>query len=319
MTGMGPGVICSGSIVHDTVVCPVEETCWGTTTFIETIEPHLGGNGANTSLALATIGIPVRLLGTIGADEEGRFALEILRQRGVDTSGVSTADAPTAASIVLVNRHGERKFLHRTGASASAFPAPVAFTRELTDGMSHYHLASLFLLPKLRVHAAECLARARAAGLTTSLDTNWDPHGLWMRDLGPCLPHLDVIFTNEDEARMTTGSPDPAIAAGRLLAGGARLAVMKLGPRGCAIYNGAEEILCPAFEVEAKDTTGAGDCFAGGFLAALQQGASLAEAGRFANAVGAMSVQHVGGGTGLRPYPEIQAWMGAARFRRPPE
>ncbi|HEX3880157.1 MAG TPA: carbohydrate kinase family protein, partial [Bryobacteraceae bacterium] len=265
---MKQGVLCSGSIVFDTLVRPVEDPQWGTTTFVDAIESHVGGNGANTSLALSTLGASVRLLGAVGRDEQGQFLLESLQRAGVDIHAVTLGVEATAASIVMVNGAGDRKFLHRVGASATAFTAPVQFTPELTAGMAYYHLASLFILPNLRKHAPETLGRSRAAGLITSLDTNWDPEGRWMQDLAPCLPHLDIAFFNEDEARMTTGTADPRKAAKFLLERGVRTAVLKLGARGCAIYTGADEILCPAFDVEAKDTTGAGDCFVAGFLAA---------------------------------------------------
>ena len=182
--------------------------------------------------------------------------------------------------------------------------------------MSRYHLASLFILPRLRTHAPETLARARAAGLATSLDTNWDPEGRWFEDVRHCLPHLDVIFLNEQEARMATGSTTPEGAARRLLGGGARMAVIKLGPRGCAIFTGENEIRVSAFEVDAKDTTGAGDCFVGGFLAALLDGASLTEAGRYANALGAITVQHIGGASGIPDGVDLTAWMASAMIRR---
>jgi len=310
------GVLCSGSIVFDTLVRPVDDPQWGTTTFVETIESHVGGNGANTSLALATIGIPVRLLGAVGRDDHGRFLVEELTRAGVDTSAITMADGSTAATVVMVNRAGDRKFLHRMGASATAFREPVRFTPELAGGMTYYHLASLFILPNLRAHGAETLCRARAAGLATSLDTNWDPEGRWLEDLAPCLPQLDLMFINEDEARMTTGTADAAEAAELLLSRGVRTAVMKLGARGCAIYTADREILCPAFDVEVKDTTGAGDCFVAGFLAALLRDATLPEAGHFANAVAALSVQRVGGVAGVPPYAEVREWMQSARLRK---
>jgi sugar/nucleoside kinase (ribokinase family) len=297
------GVICSGAVIHDTVVRPVEEPQWGTTTIVETIEPHVGGNAANTSIALATLGVPVRLMGAVGPDEQGRFVTSALRRAGVETDALSVVSAATAATVALVNRAGARQFLHRPGASAAAFSAPLEFASELLEGMSHYHLASLFILPNFRPHAPETLARARAAGLTTSLDTNWDPRGMWMRDLAPCLPDLDFLFMNEDEARMI------GVDAKAVLALGVRVAVMKLGPLGCAIYTGEREVRCPAFDVPVKDTTGAGDCFVAGFLAAHLRGASLAEAGRFANAVGAFSVQCVGAATGVRSFQETESWM----------
>lgn len=310
------GVLCSGSIIHDTLVRPVEDPLWGTTTVVETIEFHTGGNGANTSIALACLGTPVRLLGAVGRDEQSRLVLDALRRAGVDTAAVAQVNEPTAATIALVNAAGDRKFLHRLGASAIVFDAPIEFGASLIEGMTHYHLASIFLLPKLRPRAGATLARARAAGLTTSLDTNWDPRGIWMGDIAPCLPHLDFLFMNEDEARMVTGAAAPAAAAGAVLARGLRTAVLKLGARGCAIYTGGREILCPAFEVTPKDTTGAGDCFVGGFLSASLAGATLADAGRFANAVAAHTVQCVGGSSTIPDRAAIEQWMRTAPLRR---
>lgn len=307
------GIVCSGAVIHDTVVHPVEEPQWGTTTLVDTLEPHVGGNAANTSIALATLGTRVRVVGAVGNDEQGRFVLSALRRGGVETDALAVVNAPTAATVALVNSAGARMFLHRPGASAVAFSAPLDFPAERIAGMSHYHLASLFILPNFRPHAPATLARARGAGLATSLDTNWDPRGRWMRDLAPCLPDLDYLFMNEDEARMATGTTDPTAAANAVLALGARAAVMKLGPRGCAIYTADHEVRCPAFDVDVKDTTGAGDCFVAGFLAARLRGASLEEAGQFGNAVGAFSVRCVGAATGVKGYEETESWMRCGR------
>ncbi|MCU1327538.1 MAG: PfkB domain protein [Bryobacterales bacterium] len=309
---MKGGVLCSGSIVYDTLVRPVEDPPWGTTTFVETIEYHPGGNGANTSLALAALGTPVRLLGAVGDDDRGTFVVDRIRSAGVQAEGIVRVHAPTATSIVIVNGAGDRKFLHHLGASAVAFESPPMFDSNTTSRMSHYHLASLFVLPKLRPQAPETLMRARAAGLATSLDTNWDAAGQWMRDLRPCMPHLDVIFMNEDELRMVTGYSDPKQASRVLLTEGVQTAVLKLGSRGCGIYTRDEQHLCPAFNVPVKDTTGAGDCFVAGFLAARLAGASLPDAGCFANAVAALTVQNIGAVMGIRRYSDVQAWMQSA-------
>lgn len=306
---VGNGVLCSGSIVFDTLVRPFDKPAWGTTQWVESMESHVGGNGANTSRALGILGMPVRLLGTVGDDPQAEFILERLRAAGVDTSQVTRLAAPTAATVVLVNSRGDRQFLHRLGASTLAFETPLEFTRDLCQGISHYHLASLFVLPYVRRYGAEMLRRAHAAGLSTSLDTNWDPEGAWITALAPSLPNVDILFMNEDEARMVTGWSDPGRAAEVVLHEGVKTAVMKLGARGCAIYQDDNETLCPAFDVTANDTTGAGDCFVAGFLAARQRGSSFREAGQFANAAGALSVQKLGAATGMLPFELVEEWM----------
>jgi sugar/nucleoside kinase (ribokinase family) len=308
------GVLCSGNMVCDTLVRAVDELYWGRTTFVDSIERHAGGNGASTSRALARLGVPVRLLTAVGSDDAANFLLETLARDGVDSSRIERVPGPSASTVAMVKSSGERKFFHCLGASKAAFAAPIEFTPELCAGMTHYHQASLFVLARLRARGPETLINARKFGLTTSFDTNWDPEGGWMKTLRPCLPHIDILFMNEAEAEMITGSTDPAAGAKVVLNEGLRIAVMMLGRRGCAIYTQSQEILSPAFAVEAKDTTGAGDCFVAGFLASHLNGASLAEAGEFANAVAALSVQRVGAVAGVLSRSETEAWI---RHHRP--
>jgi sugar/nucleoside kinase (ribokinase family) len=308
-----PTVLCTGNIVYDILVRPVDEWRWGTTTWVETIERRLGGNGASTSYALARLGVPVRLLSAAGRDSSGDELLALLGEAGVMVSEVARLDAPTATTVALVNSAGNRLFLHRPGASAEAFAAPLDFAPALLDAVSHFHLANVFALPSMRPHAAATLQRARQAGLTTSLDTGWDALGRWLDDLAPSMAQADVVFVNEDEARMLTNEAGAAEAAAELLRRGAGRVVVKLGARGCAVFSADGGFHVPAFEVEAMDTTGAGDCFAAGYLAALQRGWSHEEAARFANAVGALAVQRVGAVAGVLTWEESESWMRTAK------
>jgi sugar/nucleoside kinase (ribokinase family) len=299
----------------DILVRPVDRIAWNTTTWVETIEQHMGGNGANTAYAAARLGAPVRLLSAVGHDEFGDQLLSRLGSVGVDTSNVSRANAHTSATVALVNSAGDRLFLHRLGAGAEAFDKPVEFDATRTAGMSHFHLANLFALPGLRMHAAEILRRAQTRGLRTSVDTGWDSQGRWIEDLRPCLPLTDLLFANEDEALRLSGASSVARAAERLRIDGARTVAVKLGQRGCAVFGPDGEFRVPAFEVQAVDTTGAGDCFAGAFLAALRQGLSHAEAARLANAAAALAIGQLGATGGLRSWDETRAWMETAAVR----
>ena len=186
------------------------------------------------------------------------------------------------------------------------FAAGISFGPERIAGCGHYHLANLFALPHLRPLAAETLRAARAAGLTTSLDTAWDSRGDWMILLEPCLPYLDVLFVNEDEARMLTGLDDPAKNAEAFRV---PLFVMKLGARGCYVATRDGAALVAGFAVKAIDTTGAGDCFAGAFLTGLARGMHPFEAGQVANAVGALTVERMGSTTGLLSWEATLEWM----------
>jgi sugar/nucleoside kinase (ribokinase family) len=307
------GVLCCGNIVFDILVRPVDELRWSSTTWVESIEQHIGGNGANTSFSLARLGVPVRLLSVVGSDATGGQLCSILSEAGVDTQYIEKCCEPTATSVVLVKSDGTRLFLHRPGSSGVAFPDPIRFTPGLTGGLPHFHLANVFALPKLRGHAGETLRCAREAGLTTSLDTGWDSRGQWMEVLRPCLHHLDMLFVNEDEARMLSGCSGVAEAAAVFRAEGAGTVVVKLGGAGCAVFDDSGEIRAPGIEVPVVDTTGAGDSFAGGFLAALHYGKHLADAARFANAVGALSVQGLGSVRGLRDLAGTEEFLSSLK------
>ena len=295
--------------MRDILVGPVPETAWGRTVWVDSIEEGFGGNGANTSYALARLDTPVRLIGTLGGDEAGSRVLSTLRDAGVDVAHLRRSSLPTASSVVLVNPNGARALLHHPGASREAFTEPLEFTPDLTSGCSWFHLANVYALPALRAHAGELVASARRAGMPVSIDTGWDARGEWMTVLEPCLPHTDLLFVNEDEARELSGQNHPIHAARALQERGAANVVIKLGAAGCVLLLGSESIASPAFQVPVVDTTGAGDCFVGGYLAALQRGLSHPDAAHFANAVGALSVQKLGGTTGLLSFEDTLEWM----------
>ena len=301
-------MLCCGNLVRDILVGPVRELGWGRSTWVESIEEGIGGNGANTSYALAKLGMPVRLLGVVGADNAGDAVVAELKRAGVDTGHIRRSALPTAATVVVVDENGARAFLHRTGASGEPFSLPPKISEAHKAGCTRFHLANMFALPGLRPHAASLVRQARAAGMSVSIDTGWDAKGEWISALGPCLEHADLLFVNEDEARELSRCGETRAAVDGLREHGARDIVVKLGSAGCAVYAAGEEIRVPAFRVTAVDTTGAGDCFAGAFLAALQRGFSYAEAARFANAVGALSVQKMGATTGLLSFEETLQW-----------
>jgi len=309
------GVLCTGNVVFDMLVHPVDQLRWGATTWVDTIGHSMGGNGANTSYALACLGVPVRLVSVVGDDNYGDEMVAGLRNAGVDTRPVARAYGASATTISLVKSDGNRLFLHKPGVNLYALDEPVEFTNVILQGVSRYHVANPFSLPAFRPHAAESLRRARGAGLLTSLDAAWDSQGRWLDDLGASLPYVDLLFVNEDECRMLTGLEGRREGAQALRKAGAGAVVVKLGHEGCIVLADGEEFSVPAFMVEVVDTTGAGDCFAGGFLAALQRGFPLRDAAAFANAVGALSVRRVGSVAGLLSWEETEEWIGMHQAR----
>ncbi len=308
-------ILCAGNIVMDLLARPADEILWGGTRWVDSIEQSLGGNGANTSAAIAKLGVSARLIGAVGWDPFGDAALARLGELDVDTTYVKRLSAGTAASIVLVREDGARAFLHRPGVSREALSSGWELPGNFFRGACRLHIGNPFALLHMRSRAPALLEAALEAGVSTSLDTAWDALGEWMKVIAPCLPHVNLLFTNEDEARMLTGSADPVTAAGRFRAEGATSVVVKLGAGGCAVSHEGSEWRTPAFHVPVVDTTGAGDCFAGAFLAALERGLDWPGAALLANAAGALSVSALGATTGLLGWEETIAWMERAEAR----
>ena len=298
-------IIVAGNLVEDILVRPVERIEYGATVWVDSIDTHLGGNGANTSYALRKLGICAKLKGAVGRDDFGRRVLERLSGAGVDLSNVEQLDEPTATTVVLVAPDGSRSFLHRPGVSRVVFAETLAFD----SGPGHFHLANIFSLPNMRRTGAKSLENAKTAGWTTSLDLGHDTKNEWMKVLEPCLPSLDILFANEAESLRVSGQPDVRSAAKALQGHGVKLVVVKRGAAGCAVFHEKGEFWAKGFSIPAVDTTGAGDCFTAGFLAGLAKGNGLADAARLANACGALSASAIGSVAGLKSFEETVEWM----------
>jgi ribokinase len=247
-----------------------------------------GGQGANTAAWLGALGAPVALVGRVGDDVAGRAAVAALRALGVDVRAV-TVDAarPTGCCVVVVEPDGERTMLPDPGAN----DAPA----ELPDGLpaagDHLHVAGYALLRAGSSPGARAaLDAARAVGATTSLD----PSSAALLDRGSFAGlRFDLVRANRDELRALTGGDDP-----RGLLGLASEVVVTLGADGAVWTDGAREERVPAEPAEVVDTTGAGDAFVAGLLAARTPGADPRAALAAGCRAGALAVARLGGRPG---------------------
>lgn len=298
----GPIVIL-GNVVVDVLIRSVEEPLnWNATTLVDAIEQHPGGNGANTATAIAKLGVPVLLRALVGADFGGDWLRGRLQSAGILTSEVHTVAAPTSSAVSMIHPSGERALYYHMGASAGRFP-------DALPAGSHLHIAAPFRMEDLRTRGADFLLQARSAGLSTSIDTQWDSEGEWMDVLAASFPHCDTLFVNEREGQMLTGAEEPGTIARELGGLGPSVVVVKLGAAGCLVWDRGSETYVAGYSVAAIDTTGAGDAFVGGFLAAQWRGTSIKEAARWGNAVGALSTIRIGASAGLRSLQDTRDFM----------
>jgi sugar/nucleoside kinase (ribokinase family) len=270
-----------GGVQVDVVLTPVRELPpSGQTQIVDDMSFRAGGAGANAALAFAEAGVSTRLLGCIGDDHLGRFLADELAPFGLDSQLTVLATAPTGLTVACEGPGRDRTFVTYLGVnsdwSASMIPA------EALDADSLL-LCDYFCLPALRGDPArELLAGARAAGVRTFFDTAWDAGG-WQpdtrREVLELLAEVDVFLPNEAELSALTGSEDIDRAAAELhdLSGG--WIVVKLGARGAlAVGPEGERVAAAAQPLAVADSTGAGDAFNAGLIAALGEGRDLAAA-----------------------------------------
>lgn len=276
---------------------------------VEGIWMVVGGSAAITAVAAARLGLRVELVAAVGADPAGDFMLGQLSREGVGTAAVAVRDGAPTGMTVALSRGADRAILTAVGAVASLTARDVPAT--LLAQARHVHVSSYFLLEdSLAPGLAAMLGAARAAGATTSLDTNWDPAGKWGDEhLSASLAQTDVLLPNETEAVRIAGEPTLPAAAVALTAAGARL-VVKLGERGALCADGPVWHRAELPPVVPVDATGAGDCFNAGLIAGLLRGLALPDAAALGCAVGALSTQAAGG---TASSPDLAAALALAR------
>ena len=225
-----------------------------------------GGAGANVAVHLARRGVDVLLAGCVGDDPAGAGLVAELRADGVRSALRTVPGASTGTIVSLVEPGGERSMLADRGANLALRPGDVP----LPPSGGHLHLSGYTLLDDgPRPAGLAALAAARAAGCTVSVDpASTGPLAAagvdrWLADTDGAT----LLLPNADEAGLLTGCADPADAARALAARHAAVAV-SLGAEGALWASGTTLVHRPARPARVVDTTGAGDAFTAGLLAA---------------------------------------------------
>jgi argininosuccinate lyase len=264
-----------GCVQVDLVMTPVADLPpSGATLFVDEATLRVGGAGANAALALAEAGVRPRLIGCIGEDRLGRWMLDELPDGLAEELYVSDAGR-TGLTVACEAPGRDRTFLTYLGVndtwSLAMIPADALASR-------HVLFCDYFCAPSLQGDAAhELLSTAREAGATTYFDTAWDPRG-WpdptREEVARLLPLVDVFLPNQAEACALAGVTDSVTEAARTLQRASKgWVVVKLGARGClAVGPDSAQLEAPAPRTAVIDSTGAGDAFNAGLIAALADG-----------------------------------------------
>ena len=265
---------------------------------VESLSTHPGGGAIITAIAAARLGLQTGVVSAVSPANAAR-----LRTERVALSNLRRPDERGAVSVALSTRR-DRAFVTFDGVNRVLEPRLIARLRRLTRRPRHVHFA---LGPRRTAAWLSVIRGLHARGVTTSWDFGWNDALAADRSLPQLLTSVDCVFVNEREATLysRTSSLRQAIARWRSLAG---QTVIKLGPRGAQVVGDRAGTRQAAPPVAVVDTTGAGDAFNAGFIAARLAGGSLDEAVRLGNHVGAQSTRKSGGVDGLPRQAQLPAW-----------
>jgi len=267
----------------------------------------LGSSSAIFAHNLAALGSKVGFISKTGRDVLGKMALERLSAVGVEIGRVSQSTGRTATGLTVVLPYLRQRYIF-------TYPGTM-FEMQYSDidmgyvrSARHLHVSSFFLHRALRPRIGDLFRQAKAAGLSTSLDTNDDPDNKWERDLLDVLKHVDIFFPNDREAKKIARTEDLSQAI-NLLAGLAKIVVVKRGAAAAICRSGQEQCSLMPPSVKAVDDIGAGDSFDAGFVQQFLSGAKLEDCLAYANLTGAYSTTKEGGTEAFRDRAALNGFI----------
>ena len=265
----------------------------------------IGSSSVIFACGAARLGLKVGFIGVCGDDVFGKFMLDEMSKRNVDVSNVVVRKNGQTGLSVIFNNQSDRAILTHSGLIAELQASDI--TDSLLKQSKHVHVASYFLQTKLQPDLPSLFQRAHSLGLTTSLDTNYDPSEKWI-GFDELLSVTNVFLPNETEAKSLSGADNVDEAASRL---GSKVEalVIKLGKDGALGICGSQRVQVKSIPVNVVDTVGAGDSFDAGFIYGYLNNWQLEKSLCLACVCGALSTQQAGGTNGQPTLDEALKYL----------
>ncbi len=273
----------------------------GETISASSMQKNIGGKGLNQSLAMARAGLSVCHAGAIGQD--GLFLSDMLRDSGVDVSFLSVReDLPTGHAVIQVSPEGQNSIIVYGGANATISE------REIEHVLSHFSEGDIIVLQNEIAHIEYIIERAAARGMRIFF--NPSPFNASLLSLP--FDKMDTLIINEVEGAAISGEKAPPLIAAYFKKNYPKLhVILTLGAEGSVYIDAEHEVYCPAFKVDAVDTTSAGDTFTGYYISATVRGKSIEGALRLASAASALGVSRHGAAVSIPYADEVKRALGS--------
>jgi sugar/nucleoside kinase (ribokinase family) len=253
-----------------------------------------GGSAANTIVAIADLGGRAVYCGKLGKDPFGEFFLRDMRQQGVTVELAPADQGPTGTCAVLITPDAQRTMLTNLGAAVAL--APEDIDEEVLRQSSIVYIEGYLLTggsaKEAAYHAMHLARKHHVKVALTASDpflVNMIRDEIWQLVEGP----VDLFFCNEEEAKSLTGKED-VIDCAHAIHQHTEHVALTLGAKGAILMHGGEVIPIEGVEVDAIDTTGAGDMFAGALLYGITNGRTAKQAGHLAAHAAARIVSQLG-------------------------
>jgi sugar/nucleoside kinase (ribokinase family) len=271
----------------------------------------LGSSSAIFASNLSALSVNVAFIGRIGNDNFAKVVIDSLNRSHVDTSHiVISATSSTGSTIVLTSAQDRANGTY-PGAMNELCIEDIDF--RFLSGARHLHFSSYFMQPGIRKDVTTLFRKARELGLTTSLDTQWDPDEKWDIPLRELLPFVTLFMPNAQELQhiTRTGSIEEGIS---ILQPYSNHIIVKNGSNGAMAWDGREIIVQPAFRNDNPvDTIGAGDSFNAGFIKGFINGEPVRKCLELGALTGAISTTRAGG-TGAFESPGTITEIASKKF-----
>jgi sugar/nucleoside kinase (ribokinase family) len=265
----------------------------------------LGSSSAIFASNLSVLGTKVAFSGSLAHDQFGELILNSLSSKGVDIRHIVYTDRAGTGATLALSFDEDRAMVTYPGTMT------LFSLRDIPDSLleqsAHLHVSSIFLSTSLKKDVCKLFRKAKAYGLTTSLDPQWDPDERWDIDFKMLLPDVDIFMPNENELRALTGIHDMKLAV-QQLAPYANIVVVKSGREGAFLWKGDEFIHQPAFlNDKVVDAIGAGDSFCAGFIHEYIGGKNLKACLELAAVAGAINTTRAGGTTAFESLEVVRS------------
>ncbi|MBA7545198.1 Ribokinase [subsurface metagenome] len=264
----------------------------------------LGSSSAIFANNLCVLGAKVTFLGKIGLDSFSAQVTNSLKRSGVDLSNIIKTPLFSTGLTVAMNYGNDRAMVTYLGAMNDFKIQDI--TDDVLKSTSHMHLSSIFLQEGLKPDVVEVFRRAKALGLTTSFDPQWDPQEKWDIDLKKLLPYVDVFLPNVAEIKQLTSSLTIEDAL-QSIKPYCNIVVIKNGVEGATMWDKTKRVVQKAFlNSNIKDAIGAGDSFNSGFIYKYTSRKPLNDCLEFAALIGAINTTESGGTTAFISFDKIK-------------